>query len=355
MVAFSQQANQALLDKYFGAGKVQAGGGRGEAALAQAPEQIRNQYLQERRTFSDQGSYQLAPSYNGGVVPVGQIEPLNQWQKDALTTMQGGAADMGYTQGIQGAFQGYQGAVQNLPQNMTDEQFSKYYARYNNPYTTDVIDTTNAEIRRQADIMQNPLRERFAGNNSFGSSAQGIQMGQINEAALRDITSNTSALRAAGFNQATGNTLANYGQDSSNAFQKAGQYGNLMAAGIAGQQQNQNNFSQNVGNKFNAGSAVQTQNQNLLDVVRGQIAGVQQYPYAQLQNFSQTLAPFSGQSSTGYNYTPSTVSRLGGGALTVGAMGMQNGGFGAPAAFANTGGIPPGGFAAFTGVPFRGY
>lgn len=313
MAAFSQAANQALLDKYFGAGKVQAGGGGGEAALASAPQAIRDAYTNERRSFSGQGSYQpTSPSYNGGVAPVGQIEPLNQWQRDALMTMAGGAPDMGYTQGIQNAFQGYQGAVQNLPQNMTDQQFAQYYARYNNPYTRDVIDTTNAEIRRQADIMQNPLRERFAGNNSFGSSAQGIQMGQINEAALRDIASNTAALRAAGFNQATGNTLANYGQDFSNAFAKAGAYGNLMQAGIAGQQQNQQNFSQNVGNKFNAGTAVQTQNQNLLDVVRGQIAGVQQYPYAQLQNFAQTLSPFSGGSSTGYNYTPSTLSKLGG-------------------------------------------
>ena len=324
MPAFSQQANQALLDKYFGAGRVQAGGGAGEAALASAPQAIRDAYTSERRGFGGQQSYApTSASYNGGVAPVGQIEPLNQWQKDALMMQQGGAPDMGYQQGIQGAFQGYQGAVQNLPQNMTDEQFSKYYARFNNPYTQDVIDTTNAEIRRQADIMQNPLRERFAGNNSFGSSAQGIQMGQINEAALRDITSNTAALRAAGFNQATGNTLTNYGQDSSNAFNRAEAYGNLMQAGIAGQQQNQNNFSQNVANKFGAGSAVQTQNQNLLDVVRGQIAGVQQYPYAQLQNFSETLSPFSGARNTGYNYTPSTVSRLGGLGITA-AGGFYN-------------------------------
>lgn len=316
MAAFTQATNQALLDKYFGVGKVQAGGGRGEAALAQAPEQIRNAYQNERRTYEP--TYQLQSSYNGGVAPVGQIEPLNQWQKDALTQMQGGAPDMGYTQGIQGAFQGYQGAVQNLPQNMTDEQFSKYYARFNNPWTQDVIDTTNAEIRRQADIMQNPLKERFAGNNSFGSTAQGVQQGLINEAALRDVTANTAALRAAGFNQATGNALSNYGQDASNAFQKAGAYGNLMQAGIAGQQANQQNFSQNVANKFNAGSAVQQQNQNLLDVVRGQIAGVQQYPYAQLSNFAQTLSPFSGASNTGYSYTPSAISKLGGLGVTAG-------------------------------------
>jgi hypothetical protein len=331
MAAFSTSANQALLDKYFGAGKVQAGGGRGDVALAGASNEIRNAYMADRGAFSDQSGYQLAPNansnpYNGGVAPVGQIEPLNQWQKDALTMQAGGAPQMGYGKGIQGAFQGYQGAVQNLPQNMTNQQFADYYARYNNPWTQDVVDATNTDIRRQADIMQNPLKERFAGNNSFGSSAQGIQMGQINEAALRDITSSTANLRSQGFNQATNNTLANYGQDSSNAFAKAGQYGNLMQAGVMGQQANQQNFSQNVGNKFNAGSAVQTQNQNLLDVVRGQIGGVQQYPYTQLSNFSQTLAPFSGSEQTGYNYVPSTMSKLGGLAIT-GGRALQLGGY----------------------------
>jgi hypothetical protein len=330
MAAFSTAANQALLDKYFGKGVVKAGSGGGNAALANAPKALVDAYTAERRQFADQSGFNYTPqttapqgNYNGGVVPVGQVEPLNQWQKDALTMQQGGAPDSGYSQGIQNAFQGYQSAVQQLPQNMTDAQFAQYYARYNNPFTQDVVDATNADIRRQADIMRNPLKERFAGNNSFGSSAQGIQMGQIDEAALRDITNNTANLRSQGFNQATGNTLANYGQDTSNAFNRAGQYGNLMQAGIQGQQQNQQNFAQNFGNKFNAGTAVQTQNQNLLDVVRGQIGGVQQYPYTQLQNFAQTLSPFSGGSSTGYNYAPSTLGKLGGAAM-VGAGGFYN-------------------------------
>lgn len=338
MATWSQAINQQLLDKYFGAGAVQAGGGRGDAAIASAPQALRDAYIKERQGYDGQQGYTVAAavnpttSYNGGVSPVGQVEPLNQWQKDALTMQQGGATDPGYGNAIFQALQGQQGAANNIPTSLDDNTFQSLYKRFNDPYQQDVINNSNAEIQRQGDILKNPIKEQLAGNNSFGSSAQGIENGQVDEATLRAITNNTSALNSAGYQSSVGNALNNYGQDSANSLNRAGAFQNLLGAGIAGQQQNQNNFSQNVGNKFNAGSAVQNQNQNLLNVVRGQISGVQQYPYTQLSNFSQLLSPYTGSSSTGYSYSPSSVSQFGGLGLLAGSGLFGNLGGGSSAA-----------------------
>lgn len=326
MAAFTTQANQALLDKYFGAGKVVAGGGGGEAALANASPAIRNGYLADRQQYDGQQGYQLSPAnpsanpYNGGVSPVGQVEPLNQWQQTALQNQFNGAPSQGFENGIQGAFQGLQGAVQNLPTSMTPGQFQSLYQQYMNPYQQDVVNATNNTIQRQADIMKNPIKEQQAGNNSFGSTAQGVENGQIDNAALQAITNSTAGLNSAGYQSSVGNALSTNQQNYNQAVGKVGAFGSLIGAGIQGNQNNQQNFAQNTQNQLSAGNQVQNQNQNLLNVVNGQISGVQQYPYTQLSNFSNLLSPYTGSTGASYNYSPSQASQLGG----LGLFGASN-------------------------------
>jgi len=299
----------------------QAGGGivdqrrASNSAAAQLYDQLRSQY--EATGNIPTGSY------NGGVSPVGQIEPLNQWQQDALTRLQGGAPAMGFMQGVQDAFKGAQGAVSQLPGNLTDQQFQEYYQRFFNPYTQDVVNRTSENIQRQAQIMKNPLKEVLAGNNSFGSTAQGIEYGKIGDAALRNIGDITASLNASGFNSAVNSAMGNYQADTQNAYNRVGAFGNLMGLGVQGNQANQQNFAQNVQNQLYAGDRVQQQNQSLLDVARGQIGAVQQYPYTNLGQFSSLLAPFSGSQGAAYNYAPSNISNLGGLGMFAGSASGQ--------------------------------
>jgi len=331
-MAFTGATNQQLLDKYFGKGAVQAGGGRGDAAVAAAPQAVRDAYIADRRAAGDTG-YTIAAStpqasYNGGVVPVGQIEPLNQWQKTALTTQQGGYQDPGFGGSIFSALQGQQGAANNIQSSMTPEVFQQLYKQYQNPYQQDVINNTNSDIQRNSDILKNRTKERFAGSNSFGSTAQGVENGQIDDATLRAIAANTAGLNSAGYQSAVSNALNNNQQNYNQSLGKFSAFGNLLNSSIAGQQQGQNNFSQNVNNGLSAGNTVQNQNQNLLNVVQGQIGGVQQYPYSQLSNFASLLAPFSASQQQQYQYNPSSASKFGsalsGLGTIAGSQGAQN-------------------------------
>lgn len=329
-MSFTQQINQSLLDMVFGPGKIQAGDQRGEIALSMATPAQRDAYLKARQAYQPGYNFALPyaggslSQYNGGVSPVGQVEPLNDWQKATLTSMNTGYTDPGYSSG---AFQAYTNAgnvAGSVPTQLTDQQFGDLYKRYFNPYTQDVVNSTTDEIRRNGDILKNQLKEKLAATNSFGSTAQGVESGIIDDATLRQIGQTTSALNSSGFAQAVSNALGNYGTDFNNSLNKASALRSQAQLGQTGSTSGLNDFITGLQSKLYAGDRVQQQNQNLLDVVRGQIGNVQNYPYSSLNNFAGLLAPFSGSSGTGYNYTASPVSQLGGLGILAGSGYFNN-------------------------------
>jgi hypothetical protein len=304
----TQQQNQQLYDQVFGKGAVQVGEGRGAAFLATATPEKRAQFEAAKRQLDP--SYQLPTSaYNGGVSPVGVVEPLTDWQKSALTGLAGGFQDNVYAPQVQSAFSQAMQSVQGAPQ-LTDASFQQYYNRYMNPYTQDVVNRSSDAIKRQADIRRAELLPKF--RNSFGSTAQGLEMSKLNDDSMRQIGDLSSSLFASGFEQATGNALNNYNSDFSNAMSRASAFGGLANQGMQASNFAYDNFRRPLQDRLGAGEYVQNQNQNMLDVVRGEIDARRNFPYDQLTRLQGRIEPFSGSTSTGYGITPSPLTQLGG-------------------------------------------
>lgn len=318
MATFTRDINQQLLDRALGAGAVQAGGGRGEAALAMATPEQRQQYLDARRQYEPGYNFMQPAQFNAGVSPVGVVEPFNQIQKDALLRMAGGAGPDQFTQGAQGAFQSALQAAQRGGAPMTQADFEAGYQRYFNPYTQDVVQRSTDELRRQSDIALNRLKEKARG--SFGSTSDALQRAELERNTLQTTGDLAATLNAAGFNTAVGNTLNQFNTDQSRALGAGGLFGNLMGQGLAARGMEQQNFMRDVGFPLEAGGMIQNQNQRLLDVVGGEINARRNFPYDQLSRFGNRFAPFQSSTSTGATpMQPSTVSQLGGLGMLIGS------------------------------------
>ncbi len=326
--AFSRDENQRLLDQVFGAGKVVAGQGGGEAALATATPEQQMAYQQARNQYAGQEAYK--PQYVGGVAPVGMLEPLNDWQKQALTTASGGFKNTGYLDMLSGylgnADQMLQGASQYM-QPMGNDQFSQGIERYMNPYQQQVVDSTTAQMSRQGSIDQNNLNALF-NQGSFGSSSHRIGAQEMASDLQRNIGDVAGNLNYQGYNQAVGNTLNQYNTDQNRGLtgtlQAASLYPQLGQSALAGQDATYGMYSNNLNSLMNAGNTVQGQNQRMLDLLNPMIQGVTNWPQDSItQTANNVNANFNG--SQNYNYTsqPNMASKVGG----LGLMGL--GGVGA--------------------------
>ena len=115
-----------------------------------------------------------------------------------------------------------------------------------NPYTQDVVDTTNATIQRNANQQQAALGAKMAAAGAFGGSRQAIQSGQLARATGDQIASTTAQLMAAGYDKATATALANA------QMRQQVELANQAAQNTAGQF---NAGAQNTAGQFNAGAA----------------------------------------------------------------------------------------------------
>jgi len=213
------------------------------------------------------------------------------------------------------------------------------YQQFMDPYTEDVIASTQADIARQGQMQQNQLGAGAVGAGAFGGSRQGIAQAEINRNVLDQQARTGAQLRSQGFAQAQ--NLAQ--QQASQALRQAqltgqlgqttgalgaqiGQMGTQTAAlGQLGQQMG----VQDVNTLLGIGGLQQGQTQKGLDIDRANALAEQALPYQQIGFMSDI---FRGVPSLQQTYSkttspgPSTTSQmLGLGIAGLGAAGSAGG------------------------------
>jgi len=279
--------------------------------------------------------------YAGGVSPIGVVEPFNEYQRQGITQMAGGAPAMGFMKGMQQAFQqqlagaptggqiqGYLGSGDRLLQSgtrgMTDQDFNAGVNRYMNPYQQQVVQNTINELNRQGGIQASNIAGRVQpGQRSFGTTAQGVEQSQLTRNLLDLIAQNTGNLNYQGYNQAANQAVNQFNAERGRDIQGS-QIG--FGAGFSGLQSlsdlinnantgniaNQRNFAANTGNLLGAGSLIQGQNQRMLDVVAPQIASRTNFNQQNLMTLKDLLGAFQNSSTGASAGQPTTMSQLGG-------------------------------------------
>ena len=132
----------------------------------------------------------LNPYLNAGQTGYG-IAGFNQDQNDAFDAVRGMAADAQANGGL------------------NPNEINPYL----NPYTQQVVDTSNQTLRDESERNQNAIRARTAAGSSFGgSNSRGFLMeAEENRNLDKQIASNTAALMAQGYDKATATALAAQG------------------------------------------------------------------------------------------------------------------------------------------------
>ncbi len=289
--------------------------------------------------------------YAGGVSPIGAVEPFNDYQRQGITQMAGGAPAMGFMNGMQQAFQqqlagaptggqiqGYLNTGNNLMQSgtrgMTDQDFNAGVNRYMNPYQQQVVQNTIGELNRQGGIQASNIAGRVQpGQRSFGTTAQGVEQSQLSRNLLDLIAQNTGKLNYQGYtdaaNQSVNQFNAERGRDLQGSqigfgagFQGLQSLTDLINNANTGNMANQRNFAQNTSNTIGAGNLIQNQNQRLLDVVSPQIANRTNFNQQNLTTLKDMLGAFQNSSTGASAGQPTTLSQLGGLGMTAGSMGL---------------------------------
>lgn len=209
--------------------------------------------------------------------------------------------------GLQQAMQGTQAAMGFRPTAVRPTGYNAGQlagtdlGAYTNPYETQVVDQSLADLERTRLMQQNQLGAQASAAGAFGGSRQGIAEAETNRAFADQAARTASGLRQAGFQNAQQMGLADIG-----AQNQARQFGaqNVMtaqqlnqAAGLQANQQRLGGASQmgQLGQQaFNTGRTIQQDQmqqglmqqgmqQALIDAARGQYAGYTGAPTAGLQ------------------------------------------------------------------------
>lgn len=284
----------------------------------------------------DKGTHDAYGNPIGGVMPVGQVEPLHDYSKTALQTF-GTNEGNPYTSGYMDAFTRAMGGAgdpskyYNMATDMvtsgagpvSDADFSRAIARYMNPYTQQVIDASTQSMRDEAARRQAGIMDRRAGSRSFGDTSMGQQLGEIDRGIVRDVGELEANLRSASY----GGAVNQFNQDRANAL-TGGQVfsgmgsrmfsnlGDVMRFAGAGNDMRRSGII----DQLNAGMTIQGQNQKVLDVLRPEIYGQTNYQTTNLQNLADMLNAFPGSQVGATPGTPNTLQTLGGLGMVAGSM-----------------------------------
>ena len=259
---------------------------------------------------------------------VGSFQPYLQQGSQALGT---GIEALGTGLGTIGSAIGQAGQAGYTPTS---------YQEFMDPYTEDVIATTQADIARQGAMQQNQLGAGAVGAGAFGGSRQGIAQGEIARNVMDQQARTGSQLRSQGFAQAQSaaqqaaqqqlrqaQLTGQLGQTTGALGQSIGQLGTATAGlGQLGQQMG----VQDVNSLLGVGALGQGQAQKEFDVARANTLAQQALPYQQIGFMSDIFRGVPALQQT-YSTTtqpgPSTGSQmLGLGIAGLGAVG-QAGGF----------------------------
>lgn len=133
--------------------------------------------------------------------------------------------------------QGYESIGQQYTPE-SDEQFQAGVNQYMNPYTQDVIDTTNKNLQQQADQELSTLGGDASQLGAFGGTRQGVAQGVIEQNLNNTIATTDAALNSTGFNTAAQNAINQYQNTFTN---QQGQALNEVNTGTQQQQINTQN------------------------------------------------------------------------------------------------------------------
>jgi len=278
-----------------------------------------------------------------------QLAALSPAQQQAISSamggigayspyMQRGAEALGQGIGAVGAGLGTIGSAIGQAGQASYDPTS--YQQFMDPYTEDVIATTQADIGRQGQVQQNQLSGNAISSGAFGGSRQGVAQGEIARNVMDQQARTGSQLRSQGFAQAQ-SAAQQAAQQQLKQAQLTGQLGQTTGAlgqsiGALGMQTaglgqlGQQMGTQDINTLLGIGGLEQGQLQKSLDIARANSLAEQALPYQQIgfmsdifrgvpslqQTYSQRTAPGPSKSSQ----------MLGLGIAGLGAVG-QAGGF----------------------------
>jgi len=247
-----------------------------------------------------------------GLTGAGSMMPYAEQQLAELSPAQQQAISSAMS-GI-GGFQPYlQQGGDAVQQGITGAQSASFtptsYQDFMDPYTEDVIATTQADIARQGAIQQNQLGAGAVGAGAFGGSRQGIAQGEIARNVMDQQARTGAQLRSQGFAQAQ-QSAQQAAQQQLRQAQLGGQLGVSQAGlGQLGQQMG----VQDINTLLGIGGLQQGQTQKGLDIARTNELAQQSLPYQQVGFMSDI---FRGVPSLQQTYStttspgPSTSSQL---------------------------------------------
>ena len=262
---------------------------------------------------------------DGSMMPYSaqQLADLSPAQQQAISSAMSGI----------GGFQPYlQQGGDAVQQGIAGAQSASFtptsYQDFMDPYTEDVIATTQADIARQGAIQQNQLGASAVGSGAFGGSRQGIAQGEIARNVMDQQARTGAQLRSQGFAQAQ-QSAQQAAQQQLRQAQLGGQLGVSQAGlGQLGQQMG----VQDINTLLGIGGLQQGQTQKGLDIARTNELAQQSLPYQQVGFMSDI---FRGVPSLQQTYStttqpgPSPTSQvLGLAQAGIGAYGLMNQGKG---------------------------
>ena len=264
-----------------------------------------------------------------------QLAGLSQGQRDAISRATAGVGSFEpfLQRGAEAIGQGI-GQLGTAQQRVAAAGFSPTdFRQFMDPFTEDVIATTQADIARQGAMQQNQLAAGAVGAGAFGGSRQGIAQGEIARNVMDQQARTGAQLRSQGFAQAQ-NLAQQAAQQQLKQAQLTGQLGQTVAGlgtqtaalGQLGQQMG----VQDINTLLGIGGLQQGQAQKQLDIDKQNLLATQALPFQKIGFLSDIFkgVPSLQQTATTTSMPrPSTSSQLLGlGIAGLGAVG-QAGGF----------------------------
>lgn len=256
----------------------------------------------------------------GGVVPIGQVEGFNDYQKQGITALANPiTAGDDYFSQAGSLFGAAAPNIQAGTRPMTDSDFNAGIARYMNPYQSNVVDAYKTQINSEADKARSRLMSSLAGRNSFGDSSSAIQLSELANNTQQNLSSGISQLLYSGYNDAVGNTTTQFNADKTRQLAGGTSLGNLAATGFNLGNIARSNRMQDITNLLGAGSLIQNQNQRMLDAVNPDLKGVTNYPITNLAQLGQFLnmVPGGGNAVGAMDAQTNSMGKLGGALSTL--------------------------------------
>lgn len=234
------------------------------------------------------------------------VSPVNGQQTSGINAIND-------TSGIQNGYNaGATGLAAGSAQNIDPTQFSgQALGQFENPYQSDVVNTTEAELNQQNAQQQQSLQSNAIASGAFGGDRAGIASAAL--AGQQDIANNATiaGLNASNFQNAESefNTQqgTNLSAEQNNAARELAASQQLGALGNTAQTEGLNEANAQV----NAGTLQQTTQQAQDTAAYNQFLQQQAYPFQTtgwLANIVEGIGSQSGGTSTGQSQTDTSNS-----------------------------------------------